>query len=595
MEFKKIIFFTGIILILTSSLAAQYKWILDDTDTPWDGTWDYGSVWEAGAPDTTLENISGTIITETNIVFRGTTAVKLHFYSVAGSYAGVALKADDDNNGTPPEAGEEDLAKNVNAYECLSLWIKGDTNSDAFLYFKDTDNDESARTNLRGFIDVQTNWQLLIIRKTDIRFNSAELTKLKEIQFRLNNSPTLVLGDYTFYIDNMVFTTILPETPGPVHPKSKTSSSIKVAVNPVNNATSYTLFRSTSNDSNTAVSVKGFDYQAGDYTDNDVAKNTTYYYWVKAYNIYGESSFSTVRSISLSDAYPIPYYLKWAFNDTDSPLDNAWNYSYLSSQWGTSSIEWSGTDIPTDSVNVYEGSTAIKLHYNFDGLAGSGALGFIVSDPDKDGTPPDYDYEMQTGKDISLYEYLSFYIKGDTNSDAMIEIMDTEFKASTKFHLTNYVKVTQEWQFVKIPYKDIDWGDCDKTSIKAIQVIVEDGHGILPGDFTFYLDSIAFSSYKEVDENKKITVVQPNYIRAYPNYLTPDIDEADLVFYINNEGDVTIQICDEFGSLIWTHKQHYTRGVHSKTWTRPELGSGVYLVYLRIRDDVSIGKIVVIK
>ncbi|MBA7696747.1 Outer membrane protein assembly factor BamB [subsurface metagenome] len=62
----------------------------------------------------------------------------------------------------------------------------------------------------------------------------------------------------------------------------------------VSNETSYTLFRSTVNDTNTATNIQGFSFNVTNYSDNTLIANTTYYYWVKAYNVMGPSGFSAV-------------------------------------------------------------------------------------------------------------------------------------------------------------------------------------------------------------------------------------------------------------------------------------------------------------
>ena len=62
------------------------------------------------------------------------------------------------------------------------------------------------------------------------------------------------------------------------------------------NETSYTLFRSTSPDTNAITFAPGFSSNIINYSDTNLAFNTKYYYWIKAYNQSGSSDFSETVS-----------------------------------------------------------------------------------------------------------------------------------------------------------------------------------------------------------------------------------------------------------------------------------------------------------
>ncbi len=64
--------------------------------------------------------------------------------------------------------------------------------------------------------------------------------------------------------------------------------------NDVATETSYILFRSTVNDTNTATNITNLSANVTNYSDKKLTPNTTYYYWIKAYNIAGNSGFSLV-------------------------------------------------------------------------------------------------------------------------------------------------------------------------------------------------------------------------------------------------------------------------------------------------------------
>jgi hypothetical protein len=62
------------------------------------------------------------------------------------------------------------------------------------------------------------------------------------------------------------------------------------------NETSYTLYRSLADNTNAATNISGFIANVTGFTDSSLSNETTYYYWLKAYNSVGVSGFSLVRS-----------------------------------------------------------------------------------------------------------------------------------------------------------------------------------------------------------------------------------------------------------------------------------------------------------
>lgn len=73
--------------------------------------------------------------------------------------------------------------------------------------------------------------------------------------------------------------------------------------------TSYTLFRSTSNNTNTAIKIAGIPRNITNYNDTSLVSGTTYYYWLKAYNSAGKSQFSSVGSNTTTVFYPTSLYI----------------------------------------------------------------------------------------------------------------------------------------------------------------------------------------------------------------------------------------------------------------------------------------------
>ena len=87
-----------------------------------------------------------------------------------------------------------------------------------------------------------------------------------------------------------------PSTPTGLTAIAVSYDQIELVWNDVDNETSYTLFKNTVNDTNTAISIAGLSANQTNYIDTGLTPDTTYYYWVKAYNTAGSSNFSAVAS-----------------------------------------------------------------------------------------------------------------------------------------------------------------------------------------------------------------------------------------------------------------------------------------------------------
>ncbi len=94
-----------------------------------------------------------------------------------------------------------------------------------------------------------------------------------------------------------------PSVPQGISTISISTEQINLIWNDLTNETSYTLFRNTVNDSTNATNVKGFLANNTNHNDTALSPDTTYYYWVKAYNGNGGSDYSTVES---NKTMPLP-------------------------------------------------------------------------------------------------------------------------------------------------------------------------------------------------------------------------------------------------------------------------------------------------
>ena len=87
-----------------------------------------------------------------------------------------------------------------------------------------------------------------------------------------------------------------PNAPQWISTISISTEQINLIWNDLINETSYTLFRNTVNNTNNATNIVGFPVNVTNYNNTGLSPNTTYYYWLKAYNDIGSSEYSTVAS-----------------------------------------------------------------------------------------------------------------------------------------------------------------------------------------------------------------------------------------------------------------------------------------------------------
>ncbi len=102
--------------------------------------------------------------------------------------------------------------------------------------------------------------------------------------------------------------------------------------------------------------------------------------------------------------------------------------------------------------------------------------------------------------DLTQYDYLSFWIKGENGGEGFkIQLEDSINTGGEQYaflHINNYLEggeITTEWQKVVIPIQSFDPNEpFDLTQVKAMQFVFENGLGL--NNSKVYIDEILFST-----------------------------------------------------------------------------------------------------
>ncbi len=207
----------------------------------------------------------------------------------------------------------EDKAGNIGALNSTNIFVidmsaPGDVN---LIY---PDNNRTTNTSTMNFIwnkaldaftsvtnyeiEISTNnftgtWSNIIISATNYQFTGLNLGtnqwRVRAIDKLGNIGPWSLTNIFIIFPSPPLTPLILSNT-------AVSTNEIALIWENVSNETGYTLFRSMTNNINTAAPVTNMAADITNHNDIGLSTNTMYYYWVKAYNTGGESPFSSVSS-----------------------------------------------------------------------------------------------------------------------------------------------------------------------------------------------------------------------------------------------------------------------------------------------------------
>ena len=83
-------------------------------------------------------------------------------------------------------------------------------------------------------------------------------------------------------------------------------------------------------------------------------------------------------------------------------------------------------------------------------------------------------------------------------------------------------------------------------------------------------------------------------ITSFENYPNPFSDNTTINYAINKDANVSISIVDLWGNTIAELENgNRSNGEYSTTWNAEGVAEGMYLLQLKVNNDISIKKIIV--
>jgi hypothetical protein len=154
-------------------------------------------------------------------------------------------------------------------------------------------------------------------------------------------------------------------------------------------------------------------------------------------------------------------------------------------------------DLKVSTEQAYEGQSSLK--FSVFHTQGGYVNAYLTTSADGSGLEATNWEDRQAAKDISGFEALRFFIKGDAITQATIDLIEVTDRNANPVELTDYVSGinNSSWQEVRIPLADLKAATSDFTQIREIWIRVNNSH---PWDnFTFYIDNIGFVGGEQQD------------------------------------------------------------------------------------------------
>ena len=407
-----------------------------------------------------------------------------------------------------PLAPTNFIASVISHFEIDLIW-NDLLNETSYTLYRNTDNNTNTLVNIVGLSADHTNYNDI-----SLNTNTTYYYWVKAYNNRGGSAFSIVASNITLP------TPSLPITPTIISINAISYDQIDLVWNRISNAESYTLFSSITNDTNTAITASGLPFFQTNYSDITLNPDTTYFYWLKAYNISGESGYSTVVSNTTLPAPPPP----------SNPIINSINV-----------VSYRQIDIVWSNVT---NETSYKLFRNIVDNTDS-ATNIAAFLPDQ----TNY-YDTNLNPNTTYYYWVKAY-NGPSVSAFSPTVSGTTFGGFS----SSEIEPEPGWG---INYGSLSWGDYDNDGDLDLAIVGNDGSGL------------RFRVYK----NNGDGTFDPNEIEPEPGW---GVDWGSLSWGdYDNDGDLDLAVTGDDGSTgIFRVYKNNGDGTFDPNEIEPEPGWGV--------------------
>ncbi len=292
-------------------------------------------------------------------------------------------------------------------------------------------------------------------------------------------------------------------------------------------------------------------------------------------------------------------------------------------------FEWGSTVVPDDEVDSlrahdwktriaeYDSTTSEWMIYpdyalTDDAYMGKRAMELIAVREDYDYVKYNYEYTDSNGvehfQDLSQYNYISFYMKGDSiisdDTDVAKVYLRDAVSSWIKYD-TLPIDTTWQWYVIDLNEK---CAPLDRQQVRYIRFHCYHRDGVnLP--FSIYLDEIWLTSWDPREPDQPVTAIKsrplaqsvPNSFELEQNYPNPFNPSTTISFALNQREQVELTIFDLMGRKVRSLVTGTLPGGHHRiVWNgrnshQKLVPSGVYFYRLETEQASQTRKMLLIK
>jgi len=245
---------------------------------------------------------------------------------------------------------------------------------------------------------------------------------------------------------------------------------------------------------------------------------------------------------------------------------------------------------------VRPGTSAAMLMTN--SITGEPGTGLIINYALGDGNAPYAGVFRRIDEDLSMSQYLEFWLKGDASERNLAILI---FEKNGRYWQYNYILSNDEPEFIRIPINDfiasdsefaIKLDDIDEISFNILKGAGEFGQGsVILDDINIAIQATETSLQYAADEENL-----PSRSQLMQNYPNPFNPVTTIKYIIHDTGPVKIEIYNILGEKVQTLVNEIQQpGNYKLTFDSSDYTTGIYTYTLKTGSYMETRKMLYIK